>query len=591
MTTLYGVVLIHSPHHATNVTPSSALKASKSIRLSSAPPNLKHKEITPPISENISREFVLATRKPKSSNAANNKIGGSVLGSSFTLFKHQAMDLEWLLAREKEGRGGSMLAHEMGLGKTVTSIALIKKTLQESKAADLKKSPRVPSKTSGPVKAPPKQPKTTLVVVPSVSLREQWMREIVKFGDGLTAKVHDGHMSVDALMDADITTYQRIERRMSKDPKDPVFLARWSRVILDESHKIVGLGAWYKACMALQKLQGLCLTGTPFVNKLSDIQPQLRFLEVTDERGPAAESTAFAVRGKRGYFSKVSAHVVADLLTNCTRYRRKVDVILLPNLEIKTVHVWQTQGEKMIHDWARSGIRDFDLAWLRGKIILIVVSLACDHPLLLMGVLGQIIEEQGLNADVTSDAVDLYGRGLGPDPEVLPLSLQPFARLFGHAYVSSKIRVVMDIITGVPEGQNVLVFCCFRDTMDLLEVQMKKLKIGVGQYHGELSTQQRMEVLDSFANNSRMKVLLMSIDAGGVGLNITVANHVILVNPWWNRCKEAISRCHRFGQDKTVSVYKVITQDSVETDVIKCQEEKKDIVEYVLDLIALPPIL
>lgn len=77
-----------------------------------------------------------------------------------------------------------------------------------------------------------------------------------------------------------------------------------------------------------------------------------------------------------------------------------------------------------------------------------------------MGVLGQIIEEQGLDADVTSSAVDMYGRGLGPDPEVLPSNLQPFARLFGHAYVSSKIRAVIDIITGVPEGQKVLVFVC-----------------------------------------------------------------------------------------------------------------------------------
>ncbi|KAG1775097.1 hypothetical protein EV702DRAFT_1047208 [Suillus placidus] len=200
----------------------------------------------------------------------------------------------------------------------------------------------------------------------------------------------------------------------------------------NESHKVVGLGAWYKACMALQKLQGLCLTGTPFV---------FRFLEVTGEHSPAAESTAFAVRGKRGYFSKVSAYIVADLLANCTRYRRKVDVIQLPNLEIKTVHVWQTQGERMIHDWAPSGPSKISI-WS-----------GC--------------QESG----------------------------KPFARLFGHAYVSSKVRAVMDIIvTGVLlEGQK----CCFRGTMDLLEVQMK---IGVDQYHGEPSTKQRIEVIDSFAN-------------------------------------------------------------------------------------------
>jgi len=77
-----------------------------------------------------------------------------------------------------------------------------------------------------------------------------------------------------------------------------------------------------------------------------------------------------------------------------------------------------------------------------------------------MGVLGQMIEEKGGDPDVTSDTVAMYGRGLGPDPELLPQSLRPFARLFGHAYVSSKIRAVMDIITGVPEGQKVLVFVC-----------------------------------------------------------------------------------------------------------------------------------
>lgn len=69
-----------------------------------------------------------------------------------------------------------------------------------------------------------------------------------------------------------------------------------------------------------------------------------------------------------------------------------------------------------------------------------------------------------------------------------------------------------------------------------MQVDVYKLCLSLD--HGELSTKSRMDVLDSFANDSCMKVLLMSIDAGGVGLNITVANHVILVNPWWNHCKE-----------------------------------------------------
>ncbi|KAG1741804.1 uncharacterized protein EDB91DRAFT_1346687 [Suillus paluster] len=120
---------------------------------------------TPHINTNIARDFVLTTpKKPKSINSADNMDGGSVpLGSSLILFKHQAMDLEWLLEREKAGQGGSILAHEMGLGKTITSIALIRKTLQEWKAVDLKNLTVLPSsRTRGSGKAPLARPKTTL---------------------------------------------------------------------------------------------------------------------------------------------------------------------------------------------------------------------------------------------------------------------------------------------------------------------------------------------------------------------------------------------------------------------------------------------
>ncbi|OJA08996.1 hypothetical protein AZE42_13720 [Rhizopogon vesiculosus] len=135
----------------------------------------------------------------------------------------------------------------------------------------------------------------------------------------------------------------------------------------------------------------------------------------------------------------------------CTRYRRKDDVLQLPNLEIKIVPVFQTNGEKVIHEWARSKMKDFDIAYLRARQ-------ACDHPLLLMGVLGQIAEEQGIDVEVSSYVTNMYRGGLDPDPYVLPSDLQPFSRLFGHAYVSSKMRVIIDIIKGVPDDQKVLVF-------------------------------------------------------------------------------------------------------------------------------------
>ncbi|KAG0703447.1 SNF2 family N-terminal domain-containing protein [Suillus ampliporus] len=381
--------LLQSPRRTTNVT-LSASKSTKSVRLSSAPKNLKNEEIAPPIGTNVARDFWhqglklcqpnKLQKKPKSIDAANNMNGWSVPScSSPILFEHQAMVPKWLLAREKAGQGGSILAHEMGLGKTITSIALINNTLHESKDSVAQQ------------KRPLINRRQHLCLSASNGCAKS--KDLAM---ELTVKVHEGHMDVDALMDADVIASHYVSGNRTSNEQGSQgsgLLARWFRVILDESHKIIGVGAWYKACLALKKLQGLCLTGTPFVNKLSDVQPQLKFLEVRDESGPSAECTAYK-----------------DLLATCMRYRRKVDVMQLPNLDIKTVPVWQTKRENMTHDWARSSIRGFDMAWIRARqgdvsvyvysaqIVLIVFSLACNHPFLLLGVLGQIVE-QGLDPE------------------------------------------------------------------------------------------------------------------------------------------------------------------------------------------------
>lgn len=175
--------------------PSSASKTSKSVRLSNAPQNLKHEVVTPPIGANISREFVLAT--PVSGTKAWTFVSLTSFRKNQSLAMQQTTRLvvpfwahrspfssikRWISSgysparkQDKEAqyshtRWGACNAHEWAsdysfkpsLGKTVTSIALIKTTLQEMKAADLEKSPELPFRTSVPVKAPPKRPKTTL---------------------------------------------------------------------------------------------------------------------------------------------------------------------------------------------------------------------------------------------------------------------------------------------------------------------------------------------------------------------------------------------------------------------------------------------
>jgi non-specific serine/threonine protein kinase len=130
----------------------------------------------------------------------------------------------------------------------------------------------------------------------------------------------------------------------------------------------------------------------------------------------------------------------------------------------------------------------------------------------------------------------------------------------------------------IQEGHKLLVFSQFVKMLTLIRARFDKLGIVYEYLDGR--TRKRQEKVDNFQQNETVRAFLISLKAGGTGLNLTAADYVIHVDPWWNPAVEmqATDRAHRIGQDKNVFVYKLITKDTVEEKIVKLQERKKKLV-------------
>ncbi|KAL4474868.1 hypothetical protein ABPG74_001564 [Tetrahymena malaccensis] len=150
---------------------------------------------------------------------------------------------------------------------------------------------------------------------------------------------------------------------------------------------------------------------------------------------------------------------------------------------------------------------------------------------------------------------------------------------------SSKINAVMNYIQNLQKTDDkCLVFTQFLGMMDLFEIDFQKNKIPYLRLDGSVNQKQRAEIIKRFNEDNQYKVFMISLKAGGVGLNLVKANHVLMVDPWWNPAVEeqAIERCHRIGQKKEVFVTRFICEDSIESRMIKLHEEKRDLFENTI---------
>jgi superfamily II DNA or RNA helicase len=445
---------------------------------------------------------------------------------------YQEQGFHWLWFLHEIGSGG-VLADDMGLGKTVQTLAL----LLAVKAED--------AKIEGK-----RKPFKALIVAPT-SVVTNWLREMDKFAPSLRHALWHGaerRERQDELEDADVvvTSYALLRRdeEMLKE-------IDWRYVILDEAQQIKNpLSATARAAKRLPSDRRLALSGTPIENRLSEIW---------------------------SIFDFVSPGLLGPLDKFEERYSRPID-----------------GGDKTAAERLRATIHPFILRRTKSEVARdlpekIETDQFCEltgeqaslYAAVLKEVRAQVmgeVERQGL---ARSHIMILAGltrlRQAACDPRLLGLP-----REFGDED-SGKLVALRDLVqTSIAGGHKVLVFSQFVSMLQLIKSAMDEDRVSYEYLDG--STRDRPERVDNFQHEDGPPVFLISLKAGGSGLNLTAADTVIHFDPWWNPAVEdqATDRAHRIGQTKVVTTYRLIAKGTIEEKILELAEKKRELVGAVL---------
>ena len=441
---------------------------------------------------------------------------------------YQERGVAWLAFLREAGIGG-VLADDMGLGKTVQALALI-----------------AIEKAAGRLGSP------ALIVAPT-SLMANWRREAQSFApqlDVLTLHGPDRKDRVGDIGTSDVvlTTYPLLVR------DEAILAARdWHMIVLDEAQTIKNpKAATTRIVHGLKAPHRFCLTGTPLENNLGELWSLFAFAAPgflgdfrsftatwrtpIEKKGDAERARALARRVKPFLLRRTKAEVAGDL----------------PPKTLMTEHVELAGPQRDLYEAIRLS--------MHGKV-------------------RDAIAEKGFARSriVVLEAL-LKLRQACCDPRLVK---QP-ARA-GTRAVSAKLERLMEM-TGelVAEGRKVLVFSQFTSMLDLIRPRLDAADIGHAQLTGR--TRRREDEVRAFQDGD-VPVFLISLKAGGTGLNLTAADTVILYDPWWNPAVEdqAIDRAHRIGQDKPVFVHRLVATATIEEKMDVLKEKKRALAQSLFD--------
>jgi SNF2 family DNA or RNA helicase len=470
------------------------------------------------------------------------------------LRKYQKEGFNWMHGLYTNGLGGC-LADDMGLGKTLQALTLLLK-LKRLKQKIILNDPISNSNQPGLFEhendTKEKIQPASLIVVPT-SLVHNWENEIQKFTPTLKVfkyvgtqrkKVSDLEKVV-KFYDVIITTYGTVRNDSTLLSKTEFYY-----VILDESQYIKNsTSKTYKAVMKLQAEHRLVITGTPIENSLSDLWSQMNFLN----EGILGNFAFF----KRSFINPIEKNASQEQQTKLQLMirpfilRRKKNEVAkdLPPLVEQVVYCTMAGKQKKLYEEEKSIIRNSIIA---------------------------NIEEEGIGK---SSIVVLQGltklRQLANHPSLLDKELNESSGKFDEIF-----RMLQNLVA---EKHKVLIFSSFVTHLELLKNKIEEENWKFSLLTGK--TTKREKVINEFQGDAENRIFLISLKAGGVGLNLTEADYVFIIDPWWNPASEnqAINRAHRIGQDKNVFVYRFITEDSIEEKIQTLKERKSSLADRFIN--------
>ena len=415
---------------------------------------------------------------------------------------------------------GGCLADDMGLGKTVQTIGLLARLY-------------------------PAQTMPSLLIMPR-SLLFNWQRELERFCPGLQSNLYYGaNRDLDAAMRGHLvlTTYGTLRGSIEQ------FMERqFYYVILDESQAIKNSDTQTsKAVLLLKARHRLALSGTPIENHLGELFSLFRFLN------PAM----FGSEGEfnRNYAVPIHHHDDKDAARELRRKiypfilrRLKRDVLKeLPDKIEQTLYVDMSVEQRRLYDSRRRFYHE---------------------------TIKRRIAEDGMHASRFFILEALL--------ELRQVATIPEEKSEGAITSPKREMLVESVQDAVLNGHKVLIFTNFLAAVELVSADLEQR--GIGHLTMTGATGNRETLVRQFQTRDDIKVFLMTLKTGGLGLNLTAADTVFIFDPWWNTAAEtqAVDRTHRIGQDRTVFTYKLIVRDSVEEKIVQLQERKKQLFDAVI---------
>jgi len=379
-----------------------------------------------------------------------------------------------------------------------------------------------------------------LVVCPT-SVLHGWEEQIQRFRPGLRcARYHGAGRRLDPDVDVTLTTYGLL-----RADADALAAVRWQTVVLDEAQAIKNPTSQVaRAAYRLQAQFRVALTGTPIENRLEELWSQYRFLNPSLLGDQASFQERYArpiADGTPGVAARLRERIRPFLLR---RLKSEVARELPPRTE-DVLHCELSESERAVYDAVRAATRDDVVARLRSG--------------------GNVLE--ALEALLRLRQAACHA------------ALVPGQK----ADTSAKLEVLLEVLTEIAaEGHRALVFSQWTSLLDLVEPHLNDAKLAFERLDG--STTDRGGVVERFQAEDGPPVLLISLRAGGTGLNLTRADHVFLLDPWWNPAVEdqAADRAHRIGQERPVFIHRLVALDTVEERILALQQHKRALAQAAL---------